>query len=213
MQNWLLQAYCIKLYDETAKFLSSEKKNCRVACIENCIDYRQIQAVRFSLAGKKYSLPILTFNKEFQILSDEQKLPSHIQLHYTLPKDKRHGSIDVILSLFNLHSLSQNDQIDFIRKMQTIAPRAIFLEYENPERNLAYAGYFSFILWQYCLCIVEDLFLSPKNSFSCFHAYLQNGAVEGVLYALPQILPAHSIKMLSRKHFGFGAIGMAYLEW
>jgi hypothetical protein len=204
MQNWLLQAYCIKLYDETAKFLSSEKKNCRVACIENCIDYRQIQAVRFSLAGKKYSLPILTFNKEFQILSDEQK-----GKNFSVNSE----SIDVILSLFNLHSLSQNDQIDFIRKMQTIAPRAIFLEYENPERNLAYAGYFSFILWQYCLCIVEDLFLSPKNSFSCFHAYLQNGAVEGVLYALPQILPAHSIKMLSRKHFGFGAIGMAYLEW
>lgn len=204
MQNWLLQAYCFKLYNEIAKFLVAEKKNCRVACIENCLDYRQIPAVRFSLAGKKYSLPILTYNNEFQLLSDEQK-----EKNFSANSEQ----IEVILSLFNLHSLTHNEQIDFIQKMQTIAPRALFLEYETPERNLAYAGYFSFILWQYCLCIVENLFLSPKNSFSCFHAFLQNGAVEGVLYALPQILPARSIKMLSRKHFGFGAIGMAYLEW
>lgn len=204
MQNWLLQAYCLKLYDEIAKFLSAEKKNCRIACIENCIDYRQIPAVRFSMAGKKYSLPILTFNKEFQVLSFEQK-----ENNFSVNSEP----IDVILSLFNLHSLSQKEQMDFIQKMQTIAPRAIFLEYENPERNLAYAGYFSFIAWQYMLCFIKKIFFSTNTAYSRFHAYLQNGAVEGVLYALPQILPEHSIKMLSRKHYGFGAIGMAYLEW
>lgn len=204
MQNWLLQIYCRKLYDDLAKFLSAEKKNCRIASIENYANCKQVQAVSFSWAGEKYSLPVLTLNKEFQIITEEQEKKSFFT---------NSEPVDIVISLFNLHLLSQKEQIDFIQKMQKIASRAVFLEYENPERNLAYAGYFSFIAWQYFLCIAEKLFCSKNNSFSCFHEYLKSGAVEGILYALPQILPNHSVKILSRRHFGLGAIGMAYLEW
>lgn len=204
MQNWLLQAYCIKLYDTIAKFLCTEKQNCRIAVIENCIDTHQLPIVSFAWAGKRYSLPFVIFNKEFQIITQEKS------------KNDCLGdcqAFDIVLSLFNLHSHSKEEQSNFIKKMQQLAPQAIFLEYENPERNLAYLGYFSFILSQYCVCFLEKMFTHKKNSFVRFQEYLHNGALEGILYEMPKILPKNSLTILERKHFGLGGIGMAYMEW
>lgn len=204
MQNFLLQAYCIHLYDSIAKFLAAQKRHSRIAVIENCHNKKKLQPVNFIRAGKKYFLPFVVFNTEFQIIAKKN-----------LENDCRidNNTFDVVLSFFNLHSLSNERQIQFIQKIQRLAPKAIFLDYENPERNLAYLGYFSFVLSQYAACFLEKMFTSQKNSLSFFHEYCKNGALEGILYQLPHILPEHSVKILDRRHLGCGAIGMAYLTW
>lgn len=201
MQNFLLQTYCIKLFDEIAKFLDSKKKNCKVAVLVNNIN--KIQIVNFEMACQKHALLCMTFNKELQIIS------SNFENTGFDSSDK----FDVVLSFFNLHAMSKEEQIQFIQKMHELAPKTLFLEYENPERNLAYLSYFSFILSQYAVCFFDKLLTANKNSLHFMHEYLKNGAVEGVLYALPQILQSKSITMLERRHFGLGAVGMAYLEW
>lgn len=203
MQNFLLQSYCIKLFDTIAKFLVKQKKNCRLAVIENTIHINKIQIVNFEMACQKHALPCVTFNQKLQIVSS----------NFENNGFESFDTFDIVLSLFNLHLLSKDEQIHYIRKMHKLAPKALFLEYENPERNLAYLGYFSFIFSQYITCFCNDLFSANKNSLHCFHEYLKNGAVEGIIYELPQILPDTSIKILSRKHFGLGSIGMAWLEW
>lgn len=204
MQNWLLRAYCIKLYDTLAKFLRTEKRNCRIAVIENCIDTHKLPIVSFARAGKRYSLPFVIFNKEFQIITQENSENDCLGNCH---------AFDIVLSLFNLHSFSKEEQSNFIKKMQQLAPQAIFLEYENPERNLAYLGYFSFILSQYCLYFFEKMFTHKKNSLVHFQEYLQHGALEGILYEMPKFLPKCTLKIIERKHFGLGGIGMAYMEW
>lgn len=204
MQNLFLQAYCVQLYETIAKFLYAEEKNCRLAVIENCHNTEKLQVVNFIRAGKKYSLPFVVFNKEFQIITKENMKNDCLA---------DSNAFDVVLSLFNLHSLSKEAQINFIQKLQKSAPRAIFLDYENPERNLAYLGYFSFIFSQYLTCFLEKTFTAQKNSLSIFQEYCKNGALEGVLYEIPAYLPDCSVKILERKHFGCGGIGMAYLEW
>lgn len=201
MQNYLLQTYCLKLFDEIAKFLDSKKKNCKVAVLVNNIN--KIQIVNFEMACQKHTLPCVTFNQELQIISS----------NFDNTGVESSDNFDVVLSFFNLHAMAKEEQMQFIQKMHELAPKALFLEYENPERNLAYLGYFSFILSQYAVCFLETLFAANKNSLPCMQKYLKNGAVEGIVYALPQILQGKSITMLERRHFGFGAVGMAYLEW
>lgn len=202
MQNFLLQAYCIQLYDSIAKFLGTQKNFCRIAVIENCHNNKKLQPVNFIRAGKKYSLPFVVFNNEFQIIT--KNMANGCQSN---------DNFDVALSLFNLYSYSSEGQIKFIQKMQKLAPKAIFFDYENPERNLAYLGYFSFVLSQYAAFFLEKMFTAQKKSLFKFHEYCKNGALEGILYQLPQILPEHSVTILERKHFGCGGIGMAYLTW
>lgn len=204
MQNLLLQVYCISLYDTIAKLLAAEKENCRIAVIENCVNNEKLQTVNFKRAGKRHSLPFAVLNKEFQIVANINR-ENNCQPEYS--------AFDIVLSLFNLHSLSRDEQINFIQKMQKTAPRAILLDYENPERNLAYAGYWAFSGSQYMTCLLETIFSAQKNSLSCFHNYSQNGALEGILYEMPDFLPECSAKILERRHYGFGGIGMAYLEW
>lgn len=201
MQNYPLQVYCLKLFDEIAKFLSQEKKQCKIAVIKN--DLNTVQIVNFEMACQRNSLPCVTFNKELQIITSNFKNADSASF----------DTFDVAVSLFNLHSIAKNEQIKFIQKMHELAPKALFLEFENPERNLAYLGYFSFIFSQYTVCLLEKLFANKKHSVHVFQEYLKNGAVEGILFELPQILPDNSIKMLERWHFGLGSIGMAYLEW
>lgn len=203
MQNFLMQAYCIQLYDIIAKLLYSQKNFFQIAVIENCHNNEKLQAVNFIKAGKKYSLPFVVFNNEFQVITKNMVNGCQID----------DNTFDVVLSLFSLHSFSNAGQIRFIQKMQKLAPKAIFLDYENPERNLAYLGYFSFVLSQYAACFCEKMFTAQKKSLSNFQEYCKNGALEGILYQLPQILPEYSVKILDRKHFGCGGIGMAYIEW
>lgn len=203
MQNFLLQTYCIKLYDEIAKLLSQTKNQSRLAVLENNINTNKIQIVNFEMACQKFSLPCVTFDKELHVITSNFE---NINL-------EGFDNFDVVLSLFNLHAISKEEQIQHIQKMHELAPKALFLEYENPERNLAYLGYFSFIFSQYFTCFLDKIFTENKNYLQHFQNYLKNGAVEAVLYELPQNLQANSIKMLGRWHFGLGSIGMAYVEW
>lgn len=203
MQNFLLQIYCLSLYDEIAEFLSKEKESCKVALIENNININKIQIVNIEKACQKYSLPCVTFNQELQIITSNFET-----VDFNSP-----DNFDVVLSLFNFHALSKNEQIRYIKKMREIAPRALFFEYENPERNLAYSGYFPFILNQYIVCFLEKVLTGKKNSVQFLQEYLKNGAVEGIIYELPQLLPDCSIKILERRHYGSGGVGMAYIEW
>lgn len=195
--------YCLKLFDEVAEFLSQDMKQCRLAVLENDIDNNKIQIANFEMACQKHSLLCATFNQELQIITG----------NFENAVFESSDTFDIAISLFKLHTLSKNSQIQYIQKMREIAPKALFLEYENPERNLAYLGYFSFIISQYAVCHLEKLFTNKRKSVQYFQEYLKNGAVEGIIYELPQNLPDSSIKILSRHHYGLGAIGMAYLEW
>lgn len=208
MQNLLLQAYCLKLYAAIAKSLAGKKQPCRLAVIENCINNQKLQLVSFSRAGKKHSLPFVIFNKEFQIIAQE-----NMKNNSVLDCNGFENTFDVVLSLFNLHSFSKEEQSNFIQKIRQLAPKAIFLDYENPERNLAYAGYWIFSGSQYLTCFLEKIFAAQKKSLSCFYEYCKNGALEGILYEMPAFFPERSVNILARKHYGFGGIGMAYLEW
>lgn len=208
MQSLLLQAYCLKLYDTMAKSFAAKKTYCHLAVIENCINNEKLQIVNFKRAGKRHSLPFVIFNKEFQIITKQNMGNNNV------PGCSRlENTFDVVLSLFNLHSFSKEGQINFIQKMQHLAPKAIFLDYENPERNLAYAGYWAFSGSQYITCLLEKIFSAQKNSVSCFQEYCKNGALEGILHEMPMFSPERPVKILERKHYGFGGIGMAYLEW
>ncbi len=127
---------------------------------------------------------------------------------------RRVNEYDVVVSLFNLHTQNREEQVHFIRQMRQSASKAIFLEYENPERNIAYLGYLPVILGQYISLYYENRKKSVQNSqLQNMKSYLKRGALEGILYELPTILPESSITVLQRKSFGIGGIGMAYLEW
>lgn len=203
MQNFLLQTYCIKLSDEIVKFLSQKEKNCNAAIFQNNININKIQIVNLEMACQKYALPCVTFNQVLQVMTSNFENTGY----------ESSDKFDVVLSFFNLHTMSKEEQIQCIQKMHKLAPKALFLEYENPERNLAYLGYFPFMFTQYAVCFLDTLFTANKNSLLYLQEYLNNGAVEGIIYALPQILQGTSIRMLARRHLGLGAVGMAYLEW
>ena len=98
--------------------------------------------------------------------------------------------------------------------MKQIAKKVLFLEYENPERNIAYLGYLPILLGQYATFYYEKYKLGKKETpFAHMKDYFSKGALEGVLYDLPKIFPHNTIKLLERKNLGIGGIGFAYIEW
>lgn len=206
MRNILLQPFYKELYFKVAQFIFSENKIHSIVAIENTYKEEENQdACDFAKACKNFSLPATILDKEFQILSQGETVPC-----FSL----NNNDYDVVVSLFNLHTLNTDDQIHFIKQMRQTAPKAIFLEYENPERNMAYLGFLPIISGQYLTYLYESAVNGKKGQvFANMKKYLAGGALEGILYELPQILPHGNITVLNRKNLGIGGIGMAYVEW
>ncbi len=206
MRNFVLHSFFYKLYFKIAQTIYSDHRINSVVAIENILKSDENDNIcDFAVACKNFSLPTTILDKEFQIVTQGETVPC-----FSLTVNE----YDIVVSLFNLHTQNREEQIHFIRQMRQSASKAIFLEYENPERNIAYLGYLPVILGQYISLYYENRKKSVQNSqLENMKSYLKRGALEGILYELPAILPESSITVLQRKSFGIGGIGMAYLEW
>lgn len=206
MRNIVLRPFYKDLYFRVAQYIFSENRIHAVAAVENVYKNEEgREACDFAKVCKNFSLPVTVLDRQFQILSQGETVPC-FSLNYK--------EYDAAVSLFNLHSMDREEQILFIRQMKQSAPKAIFLEYENPERNMAYLGYLPVILGEYATVLYEKRVNGKKNaSFAKTKKYLENGALEGILHDLPQILPNTSPTVVMRKNLGIGGIGMACVEW
>lgn len=206
MRNITVQPFYKELYFKVAQFIFSDNRIHSIVAIENTYkDENSEDACDFAKACKNFSLPATILDKNFQILSQGETVPC-----FSLSNN----DYDVVVSLFNLHALNDDEQICFIKQMRQAAPKAIFLEYENPERNMAYLGFLPVVAGQFLTYIYEAAVNGKKGqAFANMKKYLANGGLEGILYELPKILPDGNIAVLNRKNLGFGGIGMAYVEW
>lgn len=206
MRNIVLRPFYKDLYFKVAQYIFSENRIHAIAAIENV--YKNEggrETCDFAKVCKNFSLPATILDKNFHILSQGETVPC-FSLNYK--------EYDAVVSLFNLHSMDREEQMRFIRQMKQSAPKAIFLEYEIPERNMAYLGYFPVILGEYVTSLYEKKMNGKKNaSFANTRKYMENGALEGILHSLPQILPNTSPTVLMRQNLGIGGIGMACVEW
>lgn len=207
MRNIALSFSYKQLYFKLAQFIFSDNRIHSIAAIENLKkeDDEKSNICDFAKICKNFSLPVTMLDRDFQILSQGESISCFSQ---------NLKEYDLVVSLFNLHNYSEEQRIKFIREMKQIAKKALFLEYENPERNLAYLGYLPILFGQYATFYYEKYKLGKKETpFAQMKNYFSKGALEGVLYDLPTILPNNTITLLERKNLGLGGIGFAYVEW
>lgn len=206
MKNFVLSLSYKQLYFKLAQFIFSDNRIHSIAAIENIIkEDNSNKACDFAKICKNFSLPVTMLDKNFQILNQGENVTCFSQ---------NLKEYDLVVSLFNLHNYNEEERIKFIREMKQIAKKALFLEYENPERNIAYLGYLPILLGQYTTFCYEKYKLGKKETpFAQMKNYFSQGALEGVLFDLPKILPHNTINILDRKNLGIGGIGLAYIEW
>ena len=167
MRNVILQPFYRELYFKVAQFIFSDNRIHSIAAIENILkEEENADACDFAKACKNFSLPATIVDKEFQILSQGETV-SCFSLNT--------NDYDVVVSLFNLHTLTKEEQKRFIRQMRETAPKAIFLEYENPERNMAYLGFLPVAAGQYLTLAYDRLFNGKKEQpFAAVKEYFAN---------------------------------------
>jgi len=167
---------------------------------------------------KIFSLPVTILNQDFGVSELYEKFQ---------PISQVNAKIDLILSLCNLSSMSYDERFTLIKQMQQNAPKALFIEYENPERNLAYPMFYSLIAGKYLSFFKEkignalqktlgnnqDLYTqNTNNKIKYFKEYFTNGALEGFIYDIPSQTGINP-KMIARKNLYMGGIGLFYCEW
>lgn len=205
MQNFVLTPFLQKIYFKIAQFVYSQNRIYNIAAIENIAKSEADEtSFGFALACKNFSLPAAILDKDFQIIPQGENAPC-----FALnPTD-----YDLAVSLFNLHDKSREEQIIFLEQMRQTAKKAVFVEYENPERNIAYLGYLPILFGLYCTAFFNSFKKKKNNSSAHIKKYLASGALEGILHELPLIFPNHTVKVLKRQNWGIGGIGFAYVEW
>lgn len=205
MQNFILNPFLQKIYFKIAQFAFSENRIHHIVAIENIAKSKAKEtSCGFALACKNFSLPATVVDKDFQVITQGENVPC-FSLNMT--------DYDLAVSLFNLHDKSREEQIVFLKHMKQSAKKAVFLEYENPERNMAYLGYVPILFGLYSTAFWGRFTNKKDNSFTHIKKYLAGGALEGILHDLPLIFPNHTVKILKRQNWGIGGIGFAYVEW
>ena len=164
----------------------------------------EVSSMDFGLINtcKNFSLPVSILNQDFKVLRRSEEFQSVSQLY---------SEIDVLISCFNLSTLAYEERYDFIKEMQKQAPKALFIEYENPERNAAYPMFYSFIAGEY-LPMSKKNAKTPDNHIKHLKEYLKEGALEGFIYDIPKQTGINP-KKIKRDHLYVGAIGLYYCEW
>lgn len=107
-------------------------------------------------------------------------------------------SFSVVVSGFNLHKMSKEDALQHCEDMKRVAPFALLIDYETPERNLGYASYAM-------LYAVKNLRYRGRNR-KYFNAYMKRSAMEGLLFNL-------NCHVLSQKQFLWGTVGVFLVRW
>lgn len=109
-------------------------------------------------------------------------------------------SFSAITSVFNLHKMTQDEAFKHYEDIKRIAPLALIVDYESPERNLNYLPYGM-------LCALKNLTLNSERQKK-FNVYMKNGAMEGFLFNLGDVC-----HVLMQKRFHFGTIGVFLVRW
>lgn len=166
---------------------------------------------------KNFSLPVSILNQCFEI-SKACEEESAIGKLYT--------DMDALISILNLSHMSVEERITYVRQMQVHAPKALFIDYELPERNLYYPMYFALMLGERFDLLRQSVAVklkrrpdehksqlaSPKKQKENFKNYINHGALEAFIYDLPQIL-GKTPKCIKRSHLCMGGLGLFYCEW
>lgn len=166
---------------------------------------------------KNFSLPVTILNQCFEI-SKACEEESAI--------GKLHTDMDALISILNLSHMSVEERITYVKQMQVHAPKALFIDYELPERNLNYPMYFSLMLGEHFDLLRQDIALklkrvqneqksqlaTPKKQRENFKNYMLQGALEAFIFDLPHLL-GKTPKCLKRSHLCMGGLGLFYCEW
>lgn len=166
---------------------------------------------------KNFSLPVSVFNQNIEVSQHCKESQSNVQT-YSKP--------DILISFLNLSSMNHEERYKLIRKMQEHAPKALFVDFENPERNIAYPMYYSLIWGEYISFYGQksyealskrfkkgDKYIQKKNApIEHLKGYLDNGALEGFIYDIPNQTGVKP-KIIKQKHLYVGGIGLFYCEW
>lgn len=167
---------------------------------------------------KNFSLAVTIFDQDFNVIRLCDNFQSFSQTN---------TKVDGLICFLNLSHISYEERYNLVKQMQKHAPKALFIDYENSERNIAYPMYYSLILGEYISLYVQKIRAQinkkikrdqEKNTqkadkqIEYFNQYIKNGALEGFIYDIPAqtgIIP----KIIKQKHLYFGGIGLFYCEW
>ena len=166
---------------------------------------------------KNFSLPVTILNKSFEISRkcEEFQSISHI-----------YSKMDVLVSFFNLSSMDYDERYDFVKQMQKQAPKALFIEYENPERNITCPVFYGLIAGEYVTSFTHKMYTKWKqlknkeqlhlqdssDNTNNLKNYLKNGALEGFIHDIPN-KTGQTPTIIKREHLYAGGIGLLYCEW
>lgn len=212
--NVFLKPFQKKLQLEIAQTIFADNRVHHIGKL-NCHNEVTPQDLGLIEVFKNFSLPVTILNQCFEISKNCEESLAKI---YT--------DMDALLSFCNLSKMSMDERIKYIKQMQVHAPKALFIDYELPERNINYPMYYTFLLgehlnlWKQCVSskIMKkkvkntSQLASPSKQATYFKEYLQHGALEAFIYDLPTILE-NSPKLLKRSHLCGGGLGLFYCEW
>lgn len=214
--NPFLLPFNKKLHLEIAQTIFADNRVYHIGKL-NCHNEVATQDLELIEICKNFSLPVTILNQCFEISKDCEEMKD-ISRIYT--------NMDALISFLNLSHMSMDERIKFIKQMQIHAPKALFIDYELPERNISYPMYYTFMLGEridYLKLVTYTYFNRKKEADKSqivhstkhganFKNYLNHGALEGLIYELPNIL-GKTPRCIKRSHLCFGGIGLFYCEW
>ncbi len=217
MSNVFLRPFYKNLQMEIAQTIFADNRVHHVGKLSFC---NEICSMDLGLIEtcKNFSLPVSILNQCFEVSKycDELQAISSV-----------YSDMDVLISFFNLSSMNYKERYNLVRQMQANAPKALFIEYENPERNIAYPMYYTFILGEYLTYYGQKMYATLENKWTnktpvhaqnspCQHeyinSYLSGGGLEGFIYDIPS-QTGKTPKEIKRSHLYMGGIGLYYCEW
>lgn len=114
------------------------------------------------------------------------------------------GSFAVTVNFLSLHARSQREQEDIFAQLRRLAPKALFLDWQLPERNIDIPAA---SLSSFLAKLSQRLGMNDRRNTRVKDYYAQ-GALEGILYRERQ-----SCRVLERTAYLGGSLGLALVEW
>lgn len=160
----------------------------------------------------------LNVSTRFFDIAKQKNIHIHVANLATIHQEKNTIDFDLVISLMQLNQMDSKEL--YMRTMQNFAPQALFIDYINPERNIAYPAYFICRAGK-CLAhyihIFWNIFSRTQLAFSwkAYKRFMSNNGLEKVLYDLQtqKLYYGLSFHVQKRQTLCGGAIGLVLLKW
>ncbi len=197
--------------------------NCFTKFFSKCVNQEIYQLLR------DYRLQSIAKQVETKIYLPEKKVSAYKDF-ITLEKDAFFSrnlfcqqfekfymkeKYEVLVSYFTLSGLQEENRDEFLKNIQRIAPKTIFIDFQMPERNHAHFAYNGLTKSEKIKLCWETLGFSKdkrEKIMTNYKKFLENGGIEGYLYNISEnseIKP----KKIDRRYIKSGGLGIYYCEW